>query len=73
MRLKLLIIVALLITQSSYASVKQNCGLMKKLSKEYLKCKAGNMKVTAKNITNVKIDASNVKEKKYLSDWFKKK
>ena len=42
----------------------------KKLSKNYLKCISGKLKNKS---TGLSLDTSNIKEKKTLSDWFKKK
>ena len=47
-----------------------DCSGIKKLSKEYLNCLA---KKTKEKTSNIKFDASNIKEKKTLADWFKKK
>ena len=41
-----------------------------KLSKEYLKCLGGKFK---KKTSGFGLDTNNIKEKKYLTDWFKKK
>ena len=48
----------------------ENCSSYKKLSKEYLKCLGGKVK---KKTSGFGLDTNNVKEKKYLTDWFKKK
>ena len=48
----------------------EKCSQYKKLSKDYLKCLGGKLKNKSSNIG---IDSSNIKEKKYLTDWFKKK
>ena len=42
----------------------------KKLSKDYLKCLGGKLKSKS---SGVGLDTSNIKEKKTLSDWLKKK
>ncbi len=74
MKLKILtIIITFFMFQNLYAEEKNDCSSIKKLSKAYLKCKAGNMKISTQNLTNVTIDTKNIKEKKYISDWFKKK
>ena len=52
----------------SYADNK--CSNYKKLSKEYLKCLSGKVK---NKTSNIGLDTKNIKEKKYLTDWFKKK
>ena len=41
-----------------------------KLSKDYLKCLGGKVK---KKTSGFGLDTNNIKEKKYLTDWFKKK
>ena len=64
----LLIFVSLLTTNVFGAENK--CSEFKKLSKDYLKCITTQLK---DKTSNVGIDTSNVKEKKYISDWFKKK
>ena len=65
----ILIFLSFFISNISLAS-KQDCSGYKKLSKEYLKCKASNLKSATSKIG---LDTSNIKEKKYLVDWFKKK
>ena len=52
------------------AAEKQDCSELKKLSKDYWICKKNNLKVSS---DDVKFDASNIKKKKTLADWFKKK
>ena len=42
----------------------------KKLSKEHLKCLGSKIK---KKSSSIGLDTNNIKEKKYLTDWFKKK
>ena len=52
------------------AAEKQDCSALKKLSKDYWICKKNNLK----GFSGDKVfDASNIKEKKTLADWFKKK
>ncbi len=48
----------------------ENCSSYKKLSQEYLKCLGAKVK---KKTSGLGLDTNNVKEKKYLNDWFKKK
>ena len=67
-KLILLILVSLLINNFSFANEK--CSNFKKLSKDYLKCLGGKIK---SKTSNLGIDTSNPKNKKYLTDWFKKK
>ena len=47
-----------------------DCTVLKKLSKDYWICKKNNLK---KSSENVGFDSSNIKKKKTLADWFKKK
>ena len=67
-KLIILIFISLFINNFSFANDK--CSNYKKLSKNYLKCLAGKIK---NKTSNLGIDTSNPKEKKYLTDWFKKK
>tara|TARA_B100000575_G_C22567464_1_gene359736 strand:- start:275 stop:487 length:213 start_codon:yes stop_codon:yes gene_type:complete len=69
--MKSLIFISILILLSINNSFsEENCTNYKKLSKEYLKCIGGKIKEKS---SNVGIDSDNIKEKKYLVDWFKKK
>ena len=52
------------------AAEKQDCSVLKKLSKDYWICKKNNLKGFS---DNVDFDTSNIKKKKTLADWFKKK
>ena len=52
------------------AAEKQDCSALKKLSKDYWICKKNNLKAST---DNVGIDTSNIKQKKTIADWFKKK
>ena len=63
-----IIFVSVLFYTNTYGNV--DCSQIKKLSKEYLSCLG---KKTKEKTSNITIDTSNIKEKKYLSDWFKKK
>ena len=58
----------LFINNISFAKI--DCSSHKKLSKEYLKCLGGKVK---KKSSSIGIDTNNIKEKKFLTDWFKKK
>ena len=49
---------------------KQDCSALKKLSKDYWICKKNNLKGSSDDKV---FDASNIKKKKTLADWFKKK
>jgi hypothetical protein len=64
----LLLLISLLLNNYSFANEK--CSNYKKLSKDYLKCLGG--KIKSKTST-LGINTNNPKEKKYLTDWFKKK
>ena len=55
---------------NNYSLSNENCSSYKKLSKEYLICLGGKVK---KKTSNIGLDSNNIKEKKYLTDWFKKK
>ena len=52
------------------AGEKQNCSVLKKLSKDYWICKKNNLKSFSDDKV---LDTSNIKKKKTLADWFKKK
>jgi len=67
---KIITIIFLITFTSSHVQSAENCKQYKKLSKNYLKCLSG--KLNLKNKTSG-LDTSNIKEKKTLSDWFKKK
>ena len=64
----LLTLISFLISNFSFANEK--CSNYKKLSKDYLKCLGSKIK---NKTSNMGLDTSNPKEKKYLTDWFKKK
>tara|TARA_B100001175_G_C18949763_1_gene375374 strand:- start:183 stop:401 length:219 start_codon:yes stop_codon:yes gene_type:complete len=66
----LLIGLFLMFTSTLNADEKKNCKELKKLSKDYLACISGNLKSST---TGLGLDTSNIKEKKTISDWFKKK
>jgi hypothetical protein len=67
-KLIILILISLFINNFSFADGK--CSNFKKLSKDYLKCLGSKIK---KKTPKLGLDTNNVKEKKYLTDWFKKK
>ena len=52
------------------ATEKQDCSVLKKLSKDYWICKKNNIKVSSDDKV---LDTSNIKKKKTLADWFTKK
>ena len=55
---------------NTYSLGNENCSSYNKLSKEYLKCLGGKVK---NKTSGLGLDTNNIKEKKYLTDWFKKK
>ena len=67
---KVLYSIFLLMLTISYAQSSESCKVYKKLSKDYLKCLGGKLKNKS---SGVGLDTSNIKEKKTLSDWLKKK
>ena len=67
---KIITTIFLIAFTSNHVQSAENCKQYKKLSKNYLKCLSG--KLNLKNKTSG-FDTSNIKEKKTLSDWFKKK
>ena len=67
---KFLFIFFFLLTFNNNAFSNTDCSEIKKLSKEYISCLA---KKSKEKTSNLGLDTSNIKEKKYLSDWFKKK
>jgi hypothetical protein len=64
----LLVVISLFMYNISFSS--EGCSAYKKLSKDYLKCLGGKIK---NKTSNIGLDTEDVKEKKYLTDWFKKK
>ena len=67
---RILFSIFLLMLTISYAQSSESCKVYKKLSKDYLKCLTGKLKDKS---SEVGLDATNIKEKKTISDWFKKK
>ena len=67
---KILTLIFILILTTNYAHSSDDCKQYKKLSKNYLKCLGGKLKDKS---SSVGLDTGNIKEKKTLSDWFKKK
>ena len=55
---------------NNYSLANENCSSYKKFSKGYLKCIVGQVK---KKTLGFGLNTNNIKEKKYLTDWFKKK
>tara|TARA_B100001250_G_scaffold401098_1_gene412546 strand:+ start:1161 stop:1373 length:213 start_codon:yes stop_codon:yes gene_type:complete len=58
----------LILINPAYSKI--DCSQIKKLSKEYLSCLT---KKSKEKTSNLGLDTSNIKEKKTLADWFKKK
>ncbi len=67
---KIYIILFATILFNTNANSNNDCSQIKKFSKEYLSCLG---KKTKEKTTNIGLDTSNIKEKKTLADWFKKK
>ena len=67
---KLLLLIVLSMFIGNYSLAKSDCSSFKKLSKEHLKCLGSKIK---KKSSSIGLDTSNIKEKKYLTDWLKKK
>ena len=67
---RFLTVIFVLVFTINYAHSSNDCKQYKKLSKDYLKCLGGKLKGTS---SGVGLDTSNIKEKKTISDWFKKK
>jgi len=71
MRIIFLIVSILLINNSlAFSAEKKDCSVIKKFSPKYLACKLSSAKEKSENVG---LDTDNIKEKKYISDWFKKK
>jgi|TARA_B100000929_G_scaffold110449_1_gene87519 hypothetical protein len=67
-KILLSLFITLILSNNAYSEV--GCSQIKKLSKDYLSCLA---KKTKEKTSNLGLDTSNIKEKKTLADWFKKK
>tara|TARA_B100000945_G_C20339280_1_gene576517 strand:+ start:966 stop:1178 length:213 start_codon:yes stop_codon:yes gene_type:complete len=67
---KIFIILFIFSFYSTNVYSETDCSKIKKLSKEYLNCLT---KKSKEKTTDLGLDTSNIKEKKYISDWFKKK
>ena len=64
----IILFVTILFNTNAYSN--NDCSQIKKLSKEYLSCLGNKAK---KRTSNLSLDTSNIKEKKTIADWFKKK
>ncbi len=69
---KIITLIFLITLTTSHVQSAENCKQYKKLSKNYLKCISGKLSFKNKS-KGLGLDTSNIKEKKTLSDWFKKK
>ncbi len=70
---KIILIVSIFFIFSSTTYSKENNCKDRKLVSKIL-CKTVGLGKNSKNkISNVELDTSDIKEKKYISDWFKKK
>tara|TARA_B100002051_G_scaffold90756_1_gene86619 strand:- start:170 stop:382 length:213 start_codon:yes stop_codon:yes gene_type:complete len=67
---KIILVLFILSLTSSKTFGQTDCSQIKKLSKDYLKCLS---KRTQEKTSDLGLDTTNIKEKKYISDWFKKK
>jgi|TARA_B100000315_G_scaffold54257_1_gene48528 hypothetical protein len=71
MKITILILLGLIIIHTnSLAKEKKDCNNIKKFDPRYLACKISNLTSKKDGVT---LDTTNVKEKKYIIDWFKKK
>ena len=70
---KIFLIIFLLSIYNTSVYSATDCSDIKKLSKEYLNCITKKTKEKTSGVGKLELDTSDVKEKKYLSDWFKKK
>ena len=70
---KIIFIVSIFFMFSSTTYSKENNCEDKKLVSKILCKSVGLGKNSSSNLSKVEMDTSNIKEKKYISDWFKKK
>ena len=66
----LILLGLILIHTNSLAKEKKDCSNINKINPKYLTCKISNLTSKKDGVT---LDTSNVNEKKYIIDWFKKK
>ena len=72
MKIIILIVSIFFMFSSVTYSEENNCEDKKLISK--ILCKSVVLgKDSSSKLSNVELDTSNIKEKKYISDWFKKK
>ena len=67
---KFIFILILFTITNNNAYSNTDCSQLKKLTKKYIGCLA---KKSKEKTSNISLDTTNIKEKKYISDWFKKK
>ena len=67
---RILYSIILLLLTISYAQSSESCKVYKKLSKDYIKCISEKLKDKSSGFG---LNTKNIKEKKTISDWFKKK
>ena len=67
-KIYLILFLSIFFNVNAYSEV--DCSQVKKFSKEYLSCLG---KKTKEKTSNIGLDTSNIKEKKTIADWFKKK
>ena len=68
--MKKIIIIALIFSYHCPSYSSEHCKELNKLSLDYLKCIGKNVKEKSSNLS---LNTENIKEKKTISDWFKKK
>ena len=66
----LILLSFIIIHTNSLAIEKKDCNNIKKFNPKYLACKISNLTSKKDGVT---LDTTDVKEKKYIIDWFKKK
>ncbi len=67
---KIIIIIALTFSYHCPLYSSEHCKELNKLSLDYIKCIGKNVKEKSSNLS---LNTENIKEKKTISDWFKKK
>ena len=70
---KIILILSIFFMLSSVTYPQENNCEDKKLVSKILCKSVGLGKDSSSKLSNVELDTSNIKEKKYISDWFKKK
>ena len=67
-KIYIILFVTILFNTNAYSN--NDCSKFKKLSKDYISCLG---KKAKEKTSKIGFDTSNIKEKKTLADWFKKK